>query len=472
MMDSGLVAELKRIAGADSVSVERYQIDRFAGDALGTYRAFGAGQRLLARPRAVVQPQSTAEVAAVLRFANHHKIPVVPYGGGTGVMGAAAPSDGCIILNLRRIDGILSVSREDMAATFQAGVILEHAARAMEGDGLTLGHDPWSRPIATVGGAISTNGVGYTAAKHGSMGEQVLGLEVVMANGEVVRTKSVPKAAHGPSLNHLFIGSEGTLGVITQATLRAFPLPETRVLRSLVFPDFESGFRAVAELYRQDVHPTMVDYGDELWTGEPSENTEATLYLAFEGFGENVAALDLKARQISHGLGGRDGDQKEVEQFWATRHESGERYRREVLDSADPGKARRRSTAYRMDYLHVALPASQVLEYRRRCQTILAARRVMVREWSLWARAEFLSFVIVEEDDQGDETSLSMAETVDQVLTLAQEMGGTMEYCHGVGVKLAHLVEAELGSGVSVARAIKLALDPNNILNPDKLTGQ
>ena len=95
-----------------------------------------------------------------------------------------------------------------------------------------LGHDPWSRPIATVGGAISTNGVGYTAARHGSMGEQVLGLEAVLADGEVIRTRGVPKPSYGPSLNHLFIGSEGTFGVITEATLRAFPVPEKRAATS------------------------------------------------------------------------------------------------------------------------------------------------------------------------------------------------------------------------------------------------
>ena len=122
-----------------------------------------------------------------------------------------------------------------------------------------------------------------------------------------------------------------------------------------------------------------------------------------------------------------------------------------------------------MDYLHVALPVSQVLEYRRRCQKILADRSVVVREWSLWGRPEFLSFLIVEEDGAEQRTSVSMADTVDEVLTLAQEMGGTMEYCHGVGIKLAHLMEREMGAGITVFRRLKGTLDPNNILNPGKL---
>ena len=122
-----------------------------------------------------------------------------------------------------------------------------------------------------------------------------------------------------------------------------------------------------------------------------------------------------------------------------------------------------------MDYLHVAIPVSKVLEYRRRCQKLLSSRDVTVKEWSLWGRPEFFSFLIAEETDAGEETSVSMVHAVDQVLTLAQDMGGTMEYCHGVGIKLGHLVDREMGSGATVVRRIKRALDPDNILNPGKL---
>ena len=232
-----------------------------------------------------------------------------------------------------------------------------------------------------------------------------------------------------------------------------------------MFPDFESGFRAVSKLYAEGVRPTVVDFGDEFW----SESREAALYLAFEGFRQDVDAQYRRATDICHTLGGRDGDQHEAKIFWDTRHASADRYRQQVLESPDPGKARRRPLGYKTDYLHVALPVSQVLEYRRRCQKILAARRVVVREWSLWGRPEFLSFLIVEEEGAEERTSVSMADTVNEVLTLAQEMGGTMEYCHGVGIKLAHLMDQEMGSGMTVFRQLKEALDPNDILNPGKL---
>ena len=470
-MNSGLISDLERIVGSGSVSEDTKVLDRFSGDALGAFRAFRVARRLSARPRVVVWPTSAEQVSGVLRFANRHTIPVVPYGGGTGVMGAAAPVDACIILNLQRLDSILSVEREDMTARVQAGMVLEDAALAFGRAGLVLGHDPWSRPIATIGGAISTDGIGYTAAKYGSMGEQVLGLEVVLPDGEVVRTRGVPKSSFGPSLNDLFIGSEGTLGVITEATVRAFPQPEHRRLRAVVFPDFESGFRAVSQLYVEGVRPAMVDYGQEPMSSPEAVMGDATLYLAFEGFKEDVDAHDRRAMDICVKFRGRAGDPPEVERFWNSRHSSGERYKQNVLESPDPAAARKRHSAYRMDYLHVALPVSRVLEYRRRCSDLLASTRVLVREWSLWARPEFFSFLIVEEEDEGLETSQAMGDAVDEVLRLAHEFGGTMEYCHGVGIKLAHLMASEMDAGLSAIRRIKRALDPNDILNPGKLTG-
>ena len=125
-----------------------------------------------------------------------------------------------------------------------------------------------------------------------------------------------------------------------------------------------------------------------------------------------------------------------------------------------------------MDYLHVALPVSTVLNYRDECRKIFEGHKVLVREWSLWARPEFFSFLIVEDGDEQAETSENMGNVVDKILTLAQGMGGTMEYCHGVGVKLAHLMESEHGNGINVLRKMKKAIYPNNILNPGKLVSQ
>ena len=471
-MTGALAADLSRLIGSGSVSADRQQIERYSGDALGVYRAFRAAPRMEAKAKVVVWPTCTEHVSSILKYAQSSRVAVVPYGGGTGVMGAAAPVHDCIILNLQRMNTVLDVDSRDMSARLQPGVVLDDAYAAFRSQGLLMGHDPWSRPIATVGGAISTNGMGYLAAKYGSMGEQVLGMEAVLPDGEVVRSSGVPKPSYGPSLNSLLIGTEGTLGVVTEATLRAFPLPEKQVIRGFDFPDFESGFNAVAQLYAEGVRPAMVDYGEEFWSEVGDTKDGATLFLAFQGFREDVDAHLARSLDICGRFYGRLGDQKETEKFWETRHASAERYRQQVLLSDRPSEARRNRSSYRMDYLHVALPTSQVLNYRKKCQGIFQHHRVVVREWSLWARPEFFSFLILREDDAAaNEDAPDMADVVDQVLRLAQQMGGSMEYCHGVGLKLAHLMTDEPGIGLKAAQAIKKALDPNLILNPGKQMG-
>ena len=471
-MGNGLLADLERIVGSEGVTDQPDRMSRYVGDALGSFRAHRFASRLNATPKAVVRPASTQQVSRILRYAQKYQVPVVPYGGGSGVFGAASPIEDGIVLSLDRMNAVLNVSSVDFTACFQSGVVLEDAAQSLNGASMLLGHDPWSRPIATIGGAISTDGVGYTAARYGSMGEQVLGVEAVLADGEIIRTRASQKPTNGLSLNHLLIGAEGTFGIITEATLRVFPQPEERFVAGVDFPIFEAGFEAICRLYAEGVRPTMIDFGTESNTNAQAEsNDTATLYIAFEGFKEDVQAQWARALDICRRYDGRQGSREESAQFWNTRHAPGERYKRNVLESSDPAKARRGASSLRIDYLHVALPISRVLEYRRSCIRLFADNGIYVREWSVWARPEFFSFLIVQERDEDSTASLDMGRIVDEVLTLAQQLGGSMEYCHGVGLKLAHLMEAEHGSGMDVMRRIKRTVDPGNILNPGKLLG-
>ena len=471
-MGKGILADLRRIVGSDGASDQPHRMSRYIGDALGAFRAFQATERLKAAPCVVVWPQGSDQVSGVLRYAQQQQVPVVPYGGGTGVFGAAAPIEDCIILSLDRMNAALGLSSNDFTATFQPGVVLSDAASALGSAGMLLGHDPWSRPIATVGGAISTDGVGYTAARHGSMGDQVLGIEAVLADGEIIRTRASAKPTNGLPLNRLLVGTEGTFGVVTEATIRTFPVPEERVIACIEFPTFEAGFQAICNLYAEQVRPTMIDYGTESDSALPSKADEdATLYISFEGFKEDVEAQWNRTLEICRRSDGAEGSPAEAMRFWETRHASGERYKRNVIENQDPAGARQKASSFRMDYLHVSLPVSQVLEYRRNCMRLFADRGIVVREWSIWARPEFFSFLIEQEVDEGCETSADLGRVVDEVLTLAQRMGGSMEYCHGVGLKLSHLVAAEHGSGLKVMRQLKRSIDPNNILNPGKLLG-
>src|SRR5438128_11087639 len=221
----------------------RYRLDAFRAHRGSTLPEAGVN------PAAVVWPGSTKDVSSVVRFAADAGLSIVPWGGGTGLMGGARPSTDSIVLDMRRMRRVRSIDRASNRATAEAGIVLEALDRRLRTRGLTLGHDPWSRPRATLGGAIGTNGIGYGGYLRGTMGDQVLGLEAVLADGSIVRTRPAVRSTTGVDLKRLFIGTEGTLGGLTAATGRAFPGPEREEIHSFSIRDFPQGLACLARIY-------------------------------------------------------------------------------------------------------------------------------------------------------------------------------------------------------------------------------
>ena len=460
LLDS-LIESLTQALGQENVLTDPYDLDRYSGDALSPTRAFGAEDAFDRLADVVARPGSTEDVCAVLKLANASGTPVIPYGGGTGVMGATVPALGGIILDLQRMNKVLAIDPTDMTAEVEAGVVLEDLENALALQGLMPGHDPYSVPIATVAGTISTNGVGYRAGAHGPMGDQVVALEVVLADGRIMSTRAVPNQSAGPSLKHLFIGSEGVFGVITKATIRVFRLPEVQVFSAVAFDTFDQGFNAAAEMFALGVRPTLVDLTEE--------DDGITFHLLFEGFKEGVEATEKRALSVCTQFGGRLLGPGPTTAYWEDRRQSAENYKVSALGKPRSVRWSRWRGRRGFDYLHLGLPISKVLEYRKKCDVIMAKSGVRGVEYAIWSRPELFSMLIVPESGAADASSERLGETVEQVLKLAQDMGGVMEYCHGVGVKLNHLLAREMGVGQDVVRALKLALDPHNIMNPGKL---
>ena len=183
MLNSSAIKTLTTIVGAENVLTNPYDLDRYSADALTPSRAFGAESAFDRLADAVVRPTTTEQVSQIVSLAAGQGIPLVPYGGGTGVMGGTMPVRGGLIVDMGRMNRILEVNATDLTAEVEGGVVLQDLVEALAGHGLMLGHDPYSVPIATVAGAISTNGVGYRAAAFGPMGQQVVALEVVLPDG-------------------------------------------------------------------------------------------------------------------------------------------------------------------------------------------------------------------------------------------------------------------------------------------------
>ena len=459
---------LAQIVGPENVLTEPAELDRYSADALTPYRAYYADDAFDRLADVIVRPGDTGEVSRIVALAQDRGVPLIPYGGGTGVMGGILPVRGGIILDVGRMNRLLRVDPVSLTVDVEAGMVLEDLYEALEPHGLMPGHDPYSVPIATVAGTISTNGVGYRAGAFGPMGDQVVALEVVLPDGRVIATRPVPKQSSGPNLNHLFIGSEGAFGVITKATIRVYRQPEVAALSTVEFADFDDGFAAVSELAALGIRPTLLDL---------TEDSEGVLlHLLFEGYKEGVEAALERTLVVCEEAGGWDVGPEPTELYWRHRHDSALNYRKTALGR--PRSERwQRQWGRTFDYLHMSLPADRVLEYRRRADELLEARRIKVVEYCLWSRPEFFSMLVVPDGDRRVEgregydadVRANLAAGVDEVLTLAQDMGGIMEYCHGVGIKLHHLLARELGANQDAVLSIKRALDPAGVMNPGKL---
>jgi FAD/FMN-containing dehydrogenase len=423
-----------------------------------------------ALPAAVVLPRSTEDVVAVLRFAATAGFSVVPWGGGTGLMGGARPRGDSILIDFERMRRIRSIDTESGTVTAESGLVLEALDRRLRRRGFTLGHDPWSRPRATVGGAIGTNGLGYAGYLRGTMGDQVLGVEAVLADGTVLRTRAVARATTGLDLKRLLIGTEGTLGLVTAATLRVFRIPEREEIHAFRLRDFAAGFGALCRLYDDGVVPSVMDFEETFgaaglpWRSDPAP---PELYLGFAGARDVVTGSWRVARRSLRAARALPRSDREAQEYWRTRHD--------VIymhDEASPGVTRADLALKDVifDYAHVALPRSKVLGYRRSALAILRRHAVQPVGFGLWTQPELVSVELVRRvAGRADQAQNAVAAAIDELLRRAQALGGSMEYVHGVGVKLAHLLAEELGPGLDVARRIKGALDPGRILNPGKL---
>ena len=455
-----IVKKLAAVIDPQRISTAPDFLDELSWDALSEGRTHPLRPPEIHAPICAARPRSTEEVRRIVQFANQEKVALVPFGGGSGLMGGALSIRPCVAVDLRHMDTIIEIDPVARSARVQAGVVLEALDQKLNEQGFILGHDPWTVPVATIGGAISTNSVGYRAGIYGSMGEQVLGLEAVLPNGEILRTRGVSKHSAGLQLNALLIGGEGCFGIITEASLRIFPKPALRLFAGCLFSSFEEGYGAIQQMFERRLRPALLDFGDD----EDKHDPGALLYLAFEGTEDIVRVEQALALEICRAHAGKLLDEEQPRQFWLGRHDIARRFARNRRQRRESG----RDGAYR-DFIHVALPASKVLQYRRLAQEIAERRGVRVQESGLWVQPELFSMRLGAEDAITAKARLVLEDTVEELLRLAQQLGGSMEYTHGVGVKLAPLMAGEHGYGLQVMRQIKKTLDPNGILNPGKL---
>jgi FAD/FMN-containing dehydrogenase len=471
---STLISTLQEMFGSAHVLTEPAARAAFTRDALRPHRGFADMTAMEQRPLAVVRPGSTEEVVRLVSLARQHQVPLVPYGGGSGLMGGALSVRPGIVVDMKRMDKVLEIDTQALTVRVQSGARLRPLGEKLAEHGLLLGHDPWSISIATVGGAIGTNGLGYLGGRYGSMGAQVLGLEVVLGTGEVVRTPPLRKRSTGPDLTRLFIGAEGMLGIVTEATLQVFPQPQQRTLVGFTFLDFPAGFRALLEMQRRGVQPTSLDLAADSWPVELQERRDLPasqpplLRLVFDGMIDEVKVQCAEAARIARAGNATDLAQEELEEYWATRHAIADRW----AQNPELREGKWLETPHgksQFDFLHMAIPAARLLDFRARVLSCLQTHEVSLCEEGVWIWPECYSLVFYCQQTRDNKAAQVMRQTTEEIYQLVQDVGGSIEYVHGVGVRLGHLMQRELGGGMAVLRSLKASLDPDGIMNPGKL---
>lgn len=430
-------------------------------------------------PDAVVFPASHDEVLRVLEICAEHRVAVVPFSGGTSVVGGLAPVrdafDGLITLDLRRMDAMTSIDTESRTATLQAGMRSPRSEQLLGAQGFTLGHFPQSYEGASIGGYAATRAAGQASAGYGRFDEMVVGLVLATPRGTIT-LGTAQKSAAGPDLRELVMGSEGTLGVITEVTVRVHPAPEARVYDGWRFDSFEQGATALRTLMQDGPVPTVVRLSDETETAvnlaDPSDSTGSgsvghggCLGIAgYEGMPDEVASRRAAASAVLVAAGGQSLGTAPGEAWRAGRFLAP--YLRDSL--LDKGAF--------VETLETATFWSHLAHLRAEVTTALTAVLteagtppvVMCHISHVYATGASLYFTVL--CAQGDDPIASWHDAKLAANAAIRAAGATITHHHGVGTDHRDTYAHEIGPlAVEVLRAVKLTLDPVGILNPGVL---
>ncbi len=462
---SALLERIRAVVGNDHVTANETDAILNAHDANPLSEAKIRAGESLPLADLIVFPASTEEVSRVLKVANELRVPVVPVGGGAGTCGGTLPVYGGIQLDLKRMDKVIRIDNQSMLVQAQAGVVGIDLEEEVNRQGYTTGHTPTSLRASNVGGFIATRSGGSMSSLYGKIEDLTLGLEVVLADGSVIRCKAVPRHSVGPDLKQLFIGSEGTLCVITEATLRLFPLPKERRFRSMCFPDVHSGLEAIRLIFREGVLPSVVRLYDPEDTALhvsshfDVEEGSCMLMLAFDGRTEKVAIEESIAAEICLKNGAKDYAEGPSRYWWEHRY-----------DMYYPTKFA--TSGYSVgDTIDIGATYDKLENvYHEMKKAMEAHDAVVMSHFShMYPNGGSIYMIFFVSKEDASSAWSAYKRIWDDGVAACLRMGGTMSHQHGVGTTRSTYTEAEWESGFQVLRRIKEVLDPNGIMNPGKL---
>jgi alkyldihydroxyacetonephosphate synthase len=466
-----IVNELASCVGRQHVITEEADRVGYGVDYYWVPRMLLDRGKLPPLPDVVVQPGSVEEISAVLKLANLYHIPVVPRGGGSGSQGGILPMYGGIMLDLKRLNKILEVDEISGTVRAQAGINGYDLEMALNEKGWTLPHYPSSIHSATLGGYLSCRGSGMVSTKYGKAEDMVLSVQVVLPTGEVIRTLPVPNHAAGPGILQLFVGAEGSFGVITEATMRIEKLPEVRSFRSFLFPDLHSGIETGRRIMLERLQPLVIRLYDERSTIKTVKRVLGAdidhgsyMVIGFDGWKDIVAAQENHAYTICKELGAEDLGEELGQQWWEHRYDF--YFPPKVLDFPWMfGTLDTVATYDKVENLYWA--KRDVLEEQYKAYDLYYFAHLS--HWYPWGVMYYDRFVIENPPEDPDVALALHDEVWDLAVKVNLEYGGVINEHHGVGLKLARHVRTQYGPAFQVLEGLKNTLDPSNLLNPGKM---
>lgn len=428
--------------------------------------AYDGTATLRAEPAAVVFPVDTAQVSGVLKFAAARRIPVVTRGSGTGLSGGSVPVAGCLVLCLTKMNRILEVDAENLTLLAEAGVVTADVAAAAAGVGLFYPPDPGSMKISTIGGNVAENSGGLRGLKYGVTRDYVMGLEVVLPDGEVMWTgNKCVKDVAGYTLRDLFIGSEGTLGIITKVLLKLIPPPASRKTMLAVYDNMENAAKTVSAIIKAKIIPCTLEFLDKVTIncvedyagiGLPRE-AEALLLIESDGHPaaveEEAAAMAAIAKANGAGEVKIAATAEEAASLAAARR------------TAFSALARVGPTTILED---ATVPRNRLPEMVRCIQETGRRHNLKIGTFGHMGDGNLHPTFLTNE--KNEEEMHRVEEAMKEIFARAVELGGTITGEHGVGLAKKDFLPAAVGElNVGVMRSIKAAFDPQGILNPGKI---
>ena len=459
-------SELRDAVGYENVGTDPDELLSYGTDYYWIARMWMDKGQTPPKGQFLVRPGSTEEVSRVLKIANYYKIPVHTWGGGSGSQGGALPMAGGILLDMKRMDRLIEIDEEAHAITAEAGMIFQRLEWHANERGMSVNHIPSCLTCGTIGGALAHRGIGITSTKYGKIDDQCMSLEVVLPDGTVINTLPVPKHAAGPDLNQIFIGSEGTLGIITKATFRMVPLPECRLFRAFLFPDFATGLAACREIV-QAVKPSVLRLFDEAET--------QSIIRKVIGFDKPGAFMNLVC----------EGRKKIAEEEMSVVFDVAKKYN--AMDcGAEYGEKwyENRITFFYPGHIMNNPQMFGTMDTCARFSDIIPIYKAMKKEvekyegvrfiahcshWYDWGTMIYDRFIMDNPPDDPHEALMLHNRIWNDAVRAAMAHGGVINDHHGIGLKLSRLMKEQYGPAMHVMEALKHGLDPNGIMNPYKL---